>query len=147
VATIHDPDLARTSDCTGLVRDMAWKDLAEVRLAGEGDLRVPRLDELFEEWPEVRWNIDAKHDSVVDPLIDTVRRTGTLDRVCITSFNDRRLHRLRKALGPRACLAMGPVGTTIMRVASVIPGPAGRLAARPLRPWAAAQVPIRQGRI
>jgi glycerophosphoryl diester phosphodiesterase len=67
--------------------------------------------------------------------------------VCFTSFNDRRLHRLRRVLGPNVCTAMGPVGTTSMRLASVIPGPPGRFAAGRLHSWGAAQVPVRQGRI
>jgi glycerophosphoryl diester phosphodiesterase len=98
-------------------------------------------------WPEVRWNIDAKHDSVVGPLIETIHRAGALERVCVTSFSDRRLKRIRRALGPKACSGMGPAATTALRLASVLPEPLStRIGAR-LAGYGAAQVPLRQGRL
>jgi glycerophosphoryl diester phosphodiesterase len=145
VAAIHDPDLSRVSDREGIVRDMCWKDLAEVRL--NGDERIPRLDELIGAWPEVRWNIDAKHDSVVGPLIETVHRTRAHDRICITSFSDRRLRRIRRALGGRVCTAMGPAALTALRVASLIPDGLTERSGPSFARFGAAQVPIRQGRI
>ena len=60
VVTFHDPDLQRTAGRSGVLRDMSWAELSEVRLSG-GE-RIPRLDELMAAWPDVRWNIDAKHD-------------------------------------------------------------------------------------
>ncbi|MDE3204163.1 MAG: glycerophosphodiester phosphodiesterase [Acidobacteriota bacterium] len=146
VVTIHDPDLSRTSERGGAVRDLSWSQLAAVRLSGS-ERPVPRLDEVLEAWPEVRWNIDAKHDSVVGPLIETIHRSAALDRVCITSFNDRRLARIRRALGPRLCTGMGPLATSALRLASVL-GPAGaRSLGDRLSGFGAAQIPIRQGRI
>jgi glycerophosphoryl diester phosphodiesterase len=145
VVTIHDPDLKRVSDQNGVIREMSWKHLAAVRL-GSGEA-VPRLDDLLAAWPDVRWNIDAKHDSVVGPLLETIHRTGALDRVCITSFNDRRLARLRRALGPSACMTLGPASTTMLRLSGWLPGRVGeRLSAR-LTGFAAAQVPLHQWRI
>jgi glycerophosphoryl diester phosphodiesterase len=146
VVTIHDPDLSRTSERTGLVRDMSWADLAAVRLSGSAD-PVPRLDDVLAAWPDMRWNIDAKHDRVVGPLIETIHRSGALDRVCVTSFNDRRLARIRRAMGPKLCAAMGPAGTTALRLASVLPGSAAQALVRRVGGFGAAQVPIRQGRV
>jgi glycerophosphoryl diester phosphodiesterase len=146
VVTIHDQDLARTAERPGLVRDLPWSALSAVRLSGT-DEPVPRLDDALAAWPDVRWNIDAKHDSVVGPLIETIHRSGALERVCITSFNDRRLGRIRRALGPRLCTGMGPVATGALRLASLLPGrPSGALAAR-LDGLGAAQIPVRQGRV
>ena len=142
VLTIHDPDLRRVSDRTGLVRDMTWRELASVRL--HGDEAIPRLDELLAAWPQIRWNIDTKHDSVVDPLVETLRRADAVDRVCITSFSDRRLTRIRRQLGPRLCTAMGPAAVGALRLASLFPGPVGGPAAAPLGRFGAAQVPTRQ---
>jgi glycerophosphoryl diester phosphodiesterase len=145
VAAIHDPDLERVSDRQGVVRDMCWKDLAEVRL--NSDEPIPRLDELIAAWPEVRWNIDAKHDSVVGPLIETVHRTAAHDRICITSFSDRRLRRIRRALGGRVCTALGPAAITALRVASLVPERVTERSGSSFAAFGAAQVPIRQGRI
>ena len=146
VVTIHDADLARTSERSGLVREMDWAELAAVRLTGS-DEPVPRLDDALAAWPEVRWNIDAKHDSVVGPLIETIHRSGAIDRVCITSFNDRRLARIKRALGPKLCTGMGPAAGTALRLASVLPGVAGEQLGRRVAGFGAAQVPIRQGRV
>ncbi|HET6874402.1 MAG TPA: glycerophosphodiester phosphodiesterase [Acidimicrobiales bacterium] len=146
VVTIHDQDLSRTSERSGLVREMTWSELSSVRMTGSEE-PVPRLDDALAAWPDLRWNIDAKHDSVVGPLIETIHRAGAVDRVCITSFNDRRLGRIRRALGPRLCTGMGPAATTALRMASVTPERVGRALASRLAGFGAAQVPIRQGRI
>jgi glycerophosphoryl diester phosphodiesterase len=143
VLAIHDPFLHRVTDRRGVVREMTWKDLSQVRLAGGEP--IPRLDELLAAWPELRWNIDAKHDSAVEPLIRTLRRTETVDRVCITSFSDRRLTRIRKALGPGLCTALGPAAVSSLRLASILPRPAATPAIGPLMKFGAAQVPLRQG--
>jgi glycerophosphoryl diester phosphodiesterase len=148
VVVMHDPDLSRTSGSSALVRDMDWNDLSAVRLrSGEA---IPRLDELLGAWPEVRWNIDAKHGSVVGPLIETIHRCDAIDRVCVSSFSDRRVGRLKRALGPRACAVLGRVRTARLRMVSVAPE-------RGTSPWsknlahfagfAAAQVPISLGRV
>ena len=145
VLGIHDPFLHRVTDRGGLIREMTWQQLSEVRLAG--DERIPRLDELLAAWPEMRWNIDAKHDSAVDPLIETLRRADAVERVCITSFSDRRLTRVRKALGPTLCTAMGPAAISALRLASLLPTMAAGPAIAPLIRFGAAQVPTRQGRV
>jgi glycerophosphoryl diester phosphodiesterase len=142
VLTIHDPYLHRVSDYGGLVREMTWRQLSRVRLLG--DEPIPRLDELLASWPETRWNIDAKHDSAVDPLIETVRRADAMDRVCITSFSDRRIARIRRELGPRVCMALGAGSVTSLRLASLLPAVMSGRAVANLGRFGAAQVPIRQ---
>lgn len=146
VVTIHDEDLERTCDRPGLVRELRWSEVATLRPTGS-DEAVPRLDEALAAWPDVRWNIDAKHESAVGPLIETIHRCGALDRVCITAFDDRRLARIRRAMGPRLCTGMGPAASTALRLASVLPGRAGRAVGERLTGFGAAQVPVRQGRI
>lgn len=142
VAVIHDPVLDRVSDRHGLVGAHSWHEVARAHV---GDGRgIPRLDEVLAAWPDARWNIDAKHDAVVEPLAEVVRRAGALARVCITSFSDARLGRIRRLLGPELCTAMGPRGIATLRAASLVP------VSLPPSVWrgaAAAQVPLRQGRI
>ena len=144
-AVIHDPDLRRVAGEAVSVRDLTWDELSKIDL--DGDQRVPRLDELMEEWPEVRWNVDAKHDSSVGPLVETLRRNGALDRVCVTSFSDRRLAALKRSLGPRLCTAMGPAAITALRVASLPPRTPQRFLRSAFRSFGAAQVPPRQGAV
>ena len=107
---------------------------------GPGGEGVPLLEDLLTAWPDVRVNIDPKHDAAVDPLVDLVRRTGTLDRVCFGAFSDRRLARIQAALGPGACTSMGPRQVARL-VAAARHLPAGGFTA------ACVQVPVRQGRI
>lgn len=142
VVAFHDATLDRVSDRSGAVAELPWSELAGVELAG-GE-RVSRLDELLERWPNTRWNIDAKDDTAVGPLIEVIRRTGTLARVCLTSFSDQRVTRLRRALGPELCTALGPRALAGLRLESLL---CGRIA--PTRPLTAgaAQIPLRQGPI
>jgi glycerophosphoryl diester phosphodiesterase len=142
VAVIHDPDLRRIAGEARNVRELEWRDLASIDLSGGG--KIPRLDELLEEWPDVRWNIDAKADSAVAPLVELLNAAGAIDRVCITSFSDRRLAAVKKALGAKLCTAMGPAAVTALRVASLPPRPPARLLRATFRRFGAAQVPTRQ---
>ena len=146
VVTAHDPDLSRTMGRPGVIRGMRWSALSTLRPSGS-DSPLPRLDEVLASWPELRWNIDAKHDSVVGPLIETIHRCSAIDRVCITSFDERRTARIRRALGPRLCSGIGPFATAALRIGSVLPRPAERHAANWLAKYGAAQVPVRQGRL
>ena len=144
VAVVHDPGLERVSGRSELVRDLTWQELSSVELNG-GD-HIPRLDELLSAWPEVRWNIDAKHDSVVGPLAETLRRCEAVDRVCVTSFSDVRLERLKRLLGPGLCTAMGPAAVGALRLASLSPWAPAALSRSVLLPFGrfgAVQVPTR----
>jgi glycerophosphoryl diester phosphodiesterase len=146
VLTLHDPYLDRVTERSGLVREMPWRELATVRLNGRGGGEViPRLDEVLAAWPEMRWNIDAKHDSAVEPLIETLRQAGAVERVCVTSFSDRRLSRIRRALGPELCTALGPAGVSSLRATSLLPPALSTPASGPLGRFGAAQVPLRKG--
>ncbi len=146
VAVIHDATLERTTDRSGAIADLSW---AEVTAARTPDGQViPRLDEVLGAWPHVHWNIDAKHDAVVGPLLEVIRRAGAVDRVCITSFSERRLLRIRHLVGPQLCTAMVPVAITALRAASFTPGAVPAAWPSPWRPRAGtAQVPLSQGRI
>jgi glycerophosphoryl diester phosphodiesterase len=141
VVVIHDPSLDRVSDRSGSVSQLPWAEVAKARI--DGGEPIPRLDELLEAWPELRWNIDAKHDAVVGPLVEVLRRAGALERVCITSFSDARIARVREVGGPQLCTSTGPRGITALRLASLAPAVAPMI-----NRWqgaAATQVPITWG--
>ena len=126
LVAFHDDHLDRVTDRTGAIADLPHREVAEARV--DGTEPIPLLEDLLGTWPELRVNIDPKHDGSVDALVEVVRRTDSIDRVCIGSFSDRRLARLRAALGPRLCTALGPRGTARLRGASWRI-PTGRLAA------------------
>ncbi len=137
LVAFHDRDLLRTCGRPGRIGDLPWRDVASARVAGIEP--IPTLEDILGAWPEARVNIDCKADSAVDALVAAIRRTNAIDRVCIASFNDRRLVRLRQRLGPRACMALGPANLARLRYA---PGSFRR----PM-PAVTAQAPSRQGRI
>ena len=130
----HDDDLTRTCSRPGRISELPWTEVATARVDGREP--IPRLDELIDAWPEVRWNIDCKTDRGVEPLADLLQRANLLDRVCVAAFSDLRLLRLRRRLGRGLCSAAGPAELTAIRILGwTPPGPL------------AAQVPVRRGRI
>ncbi len=127
LVAFHDDRLDRVTDRVGLIRDLPWAEVREARVDGREPIVL--LEDLLGAWPDLRVNIDPKHDSAVDALGDTLERVDALDRVCIGSFSDRRLARLRTRFGRQLCTSMGPLGVARVRAASLhIPNglPAGQ---------------------
>ncbi|MEY3511502.1 MAG: hypothetical protein RL486_167 [Actinomycetota bacterium] len=116
IIAFHDDSLDRVTDRVGLISDLTWAEVSQARI--DGIAPIPLLEDLLSTWPDLRVNIDAKHDEVVEPLADLLSRTQTLDRVCIGSFSDRRLDHFRTLFGGEVCTSMGPKGVALMRAAS-----------------------------
>lgn len=116
VVAFHDDRLDRVTDRTGVIAELPWSEVCLARIDGREP--VPLLEDLLVAWPTLRINIDPKHDEVVEPLADLLQRTRSLDRVCIGSFSDRRLERLRAQFGRELCTSMGPSGVARMRASS-----------------------------
>lgn len=139
VVVHHDETLDRTTDGHGRVADLPW---TEVRLARVGGREpIARLADVLEELPETFFNIDVKSDSAVEPIIALLRKAKALQRVCLASFSDNRLARLRRQGGPQLLTSMGPRSAGALWAAGRIPF-AG-LAVR----GQVAQVPVSQGRL
>lgn len=136
VVAFHDDDLERTCGTKLLISEMEWRDLANLRVDGREP--IPSLEEVLSTWPDVRVNIDCKSDQVVEPLAALLGRMRVLDRVCVGSFKDSRLDRMRAALGPGLCTSMGP-RSIAMLLAGSFRFPIGKV------PGMVAQVPLRQG--
>jgi glycerophosphoryl diester phosphodiesterase len=134
----HDDVLDRVTDRSGAIHELTWSEIREARVGGTEP--IPRFDELLDAWPEVRVNIDPKHDRAVDTLADAIDRAGAVDRVIVGAFSDKRLARLREKLGPRLCTSLGPRSVARLRAAGY--GiPAGTL------PSPCVQVPVRHGAV
>jgi glycerophosphoryl diester phosphodiesterase len=130
----HDEKLDRVTDRTGVIAELPWSVVRQARVDGREP--IPLMEDLIAAFPDARVNIDPKHDAAVGPLAEVIRRTGALDRVCVGSFSDDRLARLKADLGDALCTSLGPKGTARLRGGSY--GlPAGKLGA------ACAQVPHR----
>ena len=137
----HDPTLDRTTDASGLVGSLPW---AQVRLAKIGGREgVSRLEDVLEELPETRFNVDLKTDAVVGPFVRVLERMNAFDRVAAASFSDARLARVRRLAGPRLLTALGPRSAGVLWANGWLPF----LRLGFLSRGAMAQVPVRQGRV
>jgi glycerophosphoryl diester phosphodiesterase len=112
----HDHTLDRVTDRTGVVARLPWREVRQARIGGRE--AIPTLEQLLGTWPDVRVNIDVKEAGAVAPLIDVIRRTGALDRVCVASFSARRVAAVRRHLGARLCTALAPPSVALLRFAA-----------------------------
>jgi len=92
----HDAELARVAGRPGRIREMTAAELATVTAGGEP---IPTMAELLEEFPSRRFSIDIKALGAVEPLADLIARTGSGDRVCVSSFDTARIRRFRQVTG------------------------------------------------
>lgn len=105
VVAFHDSRIDRVSDQSGAIAKWRWDELRDVEVQG-GTLST--IDELLTTFPETRFNLDAKSDRVLAPLLDVIESHDALDRVCVGSFSERRLRRARRHHGHRLCTSFGP---------------------------------------
>ena len=110
----HDDHLDRVTDRTGEIGALPHREVAAARVDGREP--IPLLEDLLSSFPDVRVNIDPKHDASVEPLIEVLRRCDAVDRVCVGSFSDERLRRLRLRLGGDLCTSMGPRAVARLRL-------------------------------
>ena len=115
LVAFHDDHLDRMTDRSGAIGDLPWSEVDAALVRGHD--RIPLLEDLLTAWPDVRINIDPKHDAAVDPLLEVLRRTGAVDRVCVGAFSDERLARVRAAL-PGICTSLGPGGSLQLGMAA-----------------------------
>jgi glycerophosphoryl diester phosphodiesterase len=102
----HDARLNRVTDHVGRVAELPWAQVRHARIGGRE--AIPLLTDLLAAWPDVCINLDVKADRGVGPVVDAIRQTGSLDRVCVGAFSTARIETVRRALGPRLCTSLGP---------------------------------------
>ncbi|ARC56809.1 Glycerophosphoryl diester phosphodiesterase [Frondihabitans sp. 762G35] len=139
----HDPDFRRTTGDSTALHDVYHRELHRYPL-GAGQ-EVPSLAEALHTFPEARFNIDLKVDGAVAPAVAAIRREGAVDRVLLTSFDDRRR---RRAAAELPGVATSPGSSGVVRAALASRLPSGRLgralfSTGPLRGISALQVPER----
>ncbi len=132
LVAFHDNDLSRTCGRSGRISDLPWSQVSTALVDGEAP--IPLLEDLLGTWPELRINIDCKSNAAVDPLVAALRRTNSLDRVCVGAFSDSRIGRIRGILGPSLCSSLGPLEVARLRF-GLLRSTTGN----------AAQVPVREG--
>ena len=112
----HDDVLDRVTDHSGEIAQLPFDVVRHALVGGKEPILL--LDDLLATFPDLRVNIDPKHDAAVEPLIEAIAKHDAVDRVCIGSFSDKRVASLRKGLGPGLCTALGPNAVRRLVVAS-----------------------------
>ncbi|WP_395155511.1 glycerophosphodiester phosphodiesterase [Ilumatobacter sp.] len=135
LVAFHDENLLRTCGLDANIADLTWAQIAQLRV--DGTEPIPRMVDLFERFPEHRFNIDCKADAALEPLVELINTQGALDRVCVGSFSFKRLQTMRRRLGPGSLTCLSPIETVCLLVFGRLFGSAQR----------AAQVPPGRGRI
>jgi glycerophosphoryl diester phosphodiesterase len=138
----HDRRLDRVTGTKGRIADLPADAVARARIT-PGDQPIPLMADLLREFPDARFNIDVKEPNAVQPLATLLRDAGAVDRVCVSSFSDKRLAAMRAILGPDLCTAAGPrEAYRVWRAARKDPG-----AELPRIDAACLQLPPRVGRL
>lgn len=138
LVAFHDDNLERVTGRNANISDLTVDEVQEIEI-GDGH-RIPRMDELFDAFPDAYFNIDPKSDDAVEPLADLIQRFEAVDQVCVGSFSDERIETIRQRLGDRLCTSPGPKG-----IAKVIA--AALLWPRWSSPYGCLQVPVEAYRI
>jgi glycerophosphoryl diester phosphodiesterase len=136
----HDHVLERVTGATGSIAELSYADVRAARIGGREE--IPTLASLLEEFPDVRFNVDIKHQAAVEPLAELVGRAGAHDRLCVGSFSDARVTRFRRLVDRPVATACGPRAVASLRFA-----PTRGFAARLPGAGEALQVPHRWGRL
>ena len=97
VVLIHDWTVDRTCEGTGTIASMTWQQVkaldagfhfrdlnGETSFSGRG-LRVPRLDQVLEAFPDTRVNVETKSPEVARPLLDVIQRHNATHRVLVAA--------------------------------------------------------------
>ena len=95
---------------------------------------IPLLEDLLGTWPDVRVNIDPKHDAAVEPLADVARAHRQPSTGCASGPSPTGgWPGCARRLGPRLCTSLGPArhGPPARWPASALPGRAVRGGLRP----------------
>ncbi|WP_432146105.1 glycerophosphodiester phosphodiesterase family protein [Streptomyces sp. bgisy084] len=145
LVAFHDATLDRVTDTRGAIGELPWQAVRRARVGGREPL--PLFEELLEEFPEARWNVDLKAEAALAPLLDLLRRTRAWERVCVGSFSEARVARAQQLAGRRMASSLGTRGVAGLRLRSYGRGvlPLDRLLGAAVRRSAVCvQVPERQ---
>ena len=113
---LHDPSLDRTTDRSGLVRDMLYDSVSEAN-AGEGE-KVPLLREVLDlARNRVQVLIELKSDFIAENVLNTIFEAESQEQVIIQSFNSQSVQRF-KLMSPTipSALLVGELPTSPSRL-------------------------------
>ena len=101
----HDDDLKRILNKPVRFDSLSSNEIDDLSIFNS--CKIPKLSETLLRFPNLCFQIDFKTDEVVMPALDVINDMNEFDRVCIASFNSKRLQNVR-SLYPDLCISMGP---------------------------------------
>ena len=104
VVIFHDDDLKRIAGIDKKIKDLTLDEVTNIDLINGG--KIPSLEETLFSFPNLRFNIDIKTNSAVEESIKIIKSHEALTRVCLASFSNKRIRRIRKLAGSQACTSM-----------------------------------------
>ena len=123
---IHDAEVDRTTNATGLVEDMTLAEVKELDAGywwtnddgetypfrGQG-ITIPTLEEIFQAFPGYPMNIEIKKTkrSIAEPLCEIIYEYDMQNKTLIASFHDDRMAEFRE-ICPEIATAAGKGETT-----------------------------------
>lgn len=116
VMVFHDDDLAPLTDGEGDISALPYSEIRQAKIHGTEPLMT--LEEALLTFPETHFNIDIKNEHALEPTLELLSRMDVFDRVCLASFSDDRLVRIRQRLGQTVCSSAGPRDVTALKFAS-----------------------------
>lgn len=108
LVAFHDERLDRATDASGLIAELDHAQVAEARIGGIDP--IPTLAELFETFPDARFNIDIKAPGAVQPLVEQINAFRAQQRVCVGSFGLDRIVAFRRLMGSQVPTAVCNAG-------------------------------------
>ena len=93
----HDTVLDRVTDRTGSIADSTYAEVQQALIGGREP--VPTLAELFDAFPDARFNIDLKSEGSVEALAAFIEEREAWHRVLVGSFSGPSDGRLPAAYG------------------------------------------------
>jgi glycerophosphoryl diester phosphodiesterase len=135
----HDATIDRVTCAAGKVGELDWDCLRMLDVEGEP---IARIEDVLSEFPDAHLAVDIKDAAALRPLITMLRRTGSLDRVCLSGARDGLLRAARDLAGPALATALGWESTTRFVVAARTGIQPGRLPRAEF-----VHIPLRLGRV
>ncbi len=103
---VHDAWLDRVTDRSDAIAELDWAQIQQIRIGGREP--IPTLAELFDEFPQMRFNIDLKAAGTPEALARFLAARNAEDRVLVGSFSARRINRFRRLTQGRVATSAVP---------------------------------------
>lgn len=142
LVAFHDATLDRVTDAGGAIARLPWREVRAARVAGREPL--PLFAQLLDAFPRTRFNVDVKAAAAVGPLVAAIGAADAWDRVCVGSFSQTRIARVRRLAGPRLATSVGVRGVAALRLAGLLRYPGPLPGWTGIGPAVCVQVPDRQ---